>query len=166
MTRVIANLLVGANLATAEKGRSGALSFPADRSRFHALRGRARAILIGGATYRAEPYSQTPAPLLVATRDATLLTLLNPTAEFMEVDPLSLIDIAIERFGAPILVEGGVSFMAPLLERAIIDELHLVRSPKSGGSHFFEESLLSRYQLVNQEFDPITGGAFQTWTPK
>lgn len=165
MARVIANLLVGANLATCEAGRSKALSFPADRSLFHALRARANAILIGGATYRSEPYSTYSKPLLVSTKDPGAFTKPNPATEFMAADPMALVEIALERFQAPILIEGGVNFLAPLLMATMVDELNLARSPNPGDSHFFEMGLLSKYRQIDDRLDPNSQGRFQIWIP-
>lgn len=165
MARVIANFLVGANFATCSAGSSKALSFPADRRQFHALRARASAILIGGATYRAEPYLSTTRPLLVATRDPGAVTNANPTTEFMAAAPSDLVEIALQRFNPPLLIEGGVSFITPLLRARLIDELHLTRSQIQGDSHFFEIDLLAQYRLSEEQLDPNSGGSFQIWVP-
>ena len=165
MARVIANLLVGANLATCKSGSSKTLSFPADRRQFHALRGRVSAILIGGATYRAEPYLSTMQPLLVATREPGVATKANPATEFIAADPSTLIEIALKRFDPPILVEGGVNFIAPLLKAKLIDELNLTRSTIHGDSHFFAIDLLAQYRQIEERVDPTSGGSFQIWVP-
>jgi len=165
MARVIANLLIGANLATCKAGSSKALSFPADRSQFHALRGRASAILIGGATYRAEPYLSTKQPLLVATREPDLATKANPATDFIAADPSALIAIALTRFDPPILIEGGVNFIAPLLKAKLIDELNLTRSTVNGDSQYFNLDLLAHYRQIEERVDPISGGSFQIWAP-
>lgn len=171
MARVIANLVVGRNLATSLHGRSSALSFPADRARFHALRGGASAIVIGGATFRAEPYFKNEdrsnvKPLLVATKNSSLLNSSYAGIEFIDMEPQNLIESALAKFGAPILIEGGVAFITPLISSCQIDRLYLTRSPEIGDSDFFDEELLTGYQLFEEEVDPGSGGKFQTWIPK
>lgn len=78
---VMANMVMSADGAYALDGRSGALSSPADRATFHAVRSLADVVLVAAGTARAERYGrpraepwaqahrrergQSPAPLLV-----------------------------------------------------------------------------------------------------
>ncbi len=161
-TRVIANLVIGQNGATVAQGSSRALTNRADRERFHQLRERARAICIGGATYRAEPYSKSPLPLYVASRESSPSK--ASSMNFYRLSPTELVELALEKEGAPVLVEGGVRFLKELIEKQRIDEFHITRSPHLGDESFFDkDSLRLNYKCANTEVK--TGVNFELWVP-
>ena len=62
------------------------------------------------------------------------------------------------------LVEGGISFIKPLLAEQMIDRLFLTRSPLAGDSDFFDFELLERhYQLEKSE--QVEDVTFEEWVP-
>ena len=93
---VLANLVLGSDGSTSLDGSSKSLSSTEDRRRFHELRTRASAILIGGNTARTEPYATTPVPLVVITRSGNIPESVrgNPKAQIWELDPVSAIEKA------------------------------------------------------------------------
>lgn len=162
LARVIANLVIGANGATVAQESSRALTNKADRERFHQLRARARAICIGGATYRSEPYKNPPLPLYIASRE----TAISPTASTntYQLSPTELVELALRDEGAPVLIEGGVKFLEDLIENRIIDEFHITRSPNHGDANYFDEKhLRQNYKCLSSE--AIEGTTFELWIP-
>lgn len=167
MAQVQANLLVARNHMTSLGGSSRRLSTLEDRKRFHALRGIAGAIAIGGSTFRAEPYSNpalpSPAPLYVST---TKQVRNQPGVRFLNVPPLKLIEVAeaeLESDGI-VLVEGGVNFLKGLIEAEVIDLIHISRVNRDGDAFEFDETLLrNHYQLVHRE--GIGETVFEAWEP-
>ena len=143
---VLANLVLGSDGSTSLDGSSKSLSSTEDRRRFHELRTRASAILIGGNTARTEPYATTPVPLVVITRSGNIPTSVrgNPKAQIWELDPVSAIEKAQKEFGGNVLVEGGMGLVEELLVRNQIDELYLSLSKKSGGENVYDLSALTR----------------------
>ncbi|MBU6352933.1 MAG: dihydrofolate reductase family protein [Actinomycetales bacterium] len=157
------NFVVAANGATALRGCSSALSSPEDRIRFHAYRNSARAIITGGNTFRGEPYDLTPVPLYVATRDkSTASKNRNPKATFLNLSPEKVIERALEECGGPVLVEGGKSFLQPLLDQSFIQRVHVTRTDRDGDDIFWniDDSLL-RYQLSKVEI--VGAERFEIW---
>ena len=164
-TQVIANLVVAANGATTVAGRSAPLSSASDRQRFHQIRSKARSIAIGGNTYRSEPYGKTKLPVLVATRQVPHEGESEGLVRFLNNSPAEVIGIALSEYGEPVLVEGGVNFLQPLIEQRLIDTFYLTRSRKSGDGDFLEPSLLnSNYELVDSE--SIEENEFELWLPR
>jgi riboflavin biosynthesis pyrimidine reductase len=168
LERVVANMVVGSNGATSLHQDSAPLSPPADRERFHAIRGLATSLVVGGNTYRCEHYSKAPLPVFVATRDPQLLSQ-NSTPPgqslFIPAKPQKVVAQALESMGAVVLVEGGISFIKPLLVESIIDRLFLTRSPIAGDGDFFD------FQMLNQNYDldrseRVGDVTFQEWIPK
>jgi riboflavin biosynthesis pyrimidine reductase len=154
MTWVRANLVVGSDGSTTQAGSSKGLSSTNDRTRFHAIRAEATAILIGGSTSRLEPYGTTPCPLFVISHESTLpgsaamnhhATLLNSSA----VDALT----TIKGLGyARILVEGGAHLITALAHAHLLDAIYLTRTnaaPSESVIDFHE--LLSGFVLVSRE---------------
>lgn len=167
--RVLANMVVGSNGATSLLGDSKRLSPPEDRQRFHEIRKLATAIVIGGATYRCDHYSRSPVPIVVATRDSELLKGRNSSdsslAIFFNAPPEQVVSMALEKFGDPVLIEGGVSFINPLLDRKVIDCLYLTRSPIAGDNNYLDFSTLqNNYNLVNST--NINDVIFEEWKPR
>jgi dihydrofolate reductase len=164
-TQVISNLVVAANGATTVAGRSAPLSSASDRQRFHQIRSKARSIAIGGNTYRSEPYGKTKLPVLVATRQVPHEGESEGLVRFLNNSPAEVIGIALSEYGEPVLVEGGVNFLQPLIEQKLIDTFYLTRSRKSGDGDFLEPSLLnSNYELVDSE--SIEENEFELWLPR
>ena len=164
-TQVIANLVVAANGATTVAGRSAPLSSASDRQRFHQIRSKARSIAIGGNTYRSEPYGKTKLPVLVATRQVPHEGESEGLVRFLNNSPAEVIGIALSEYGEPVLVEGGVNFLQPLIEQKLIDTFYLTRSRKSGDGDFLEHSLLnSNYEIVDSE--SIEENEFELWLPR
>lgn len=159
--RVIANLLVANNGATSLGGTSSPLSPASDRRRFHELRAQARAILIGGNTYRNEPYSSSPLPLYVASR--SLPPSHSSQVHILAQSPHDLIERAISDHGAPILIEGGPHFLQPLIEVQDIDVIHITRVALDGDSDFFDEDLLTENYLLTEQASGGVGSSFVTF---
>ena len=162
MPRVRANLLVGGNGMTTLEGSSRPLSNSADRKRFHALRDSACAIVIGGSTYRSEPYSRTPIPLYVSTR---VKELSGSNTKFLNLSPLKLVELALSEVDGVILIEGGVNFLSELIGSEVIDEFNITRVQKNGDGYPFSETQLQHhYQL---ELSEKSGDAvFELWRPR
>lgn len=164
--RVVAPLVIGSNGATSLHGSSRALSSPEDRTRFLALRKSAAAIVIGGATFRSEPYDQLAIPLYVASKR------LN-SQEFSErsnlhiypLSPTDVLDLAKGEISGLIVIEGGKSFLSELLQARLVDQLLLTRSPIEGDSDFWEiEKDLLHYQ--RRELEDGIHDRFEIWSPK
>ena len=158
---VLANLVLGSDGSTSLDGSSKSLSSTEDRRRFHELRTRASAILIGGNTARTEPYATTPVPLVVITRSGNIPESVrgNPKAQIWELDPVSAIEKAQKEFGGHVLVEGGMGLVEELLVRNQIDELYLSLSKKSGGENVYDLSALTRDFTVESS-EKIDGETF------
>ena len=160
--RVLANMVIGANGATSLNHDSAELSPPADRKRFHEIRKMSTALVVGGNTFRREHYSKAPMPVYVATQTPTSST---STSIFIVAAPEIVVRKALEDSNGAVLIEGGIRFIAPLLEKGVIDRLFLTRSPISGDGDFFDfENLHRNYQLdSSNKVDDVT---FEEWTPK
>ena len=158
---VLANLVLGSDGSTSLDGSSKSLSSTEDRRRFHELRTRASAILIGGNTARTEPYATTPVPLVVITRSGNIPESVrgNPKAHIWELEPVSAIEKAQKEFGGHVLVEGGMGLVEELLVRNQIDELYLSLSKKSGGENVYDLSALTRDFTVESS-EKIDGETF------
>lgn len=159
-SHVSANLLVGENGATSLAGRSRGLSFPEDRERFRELRAAAKAIAIGGATLRAEPYRNTPIPVYVASKNEPVnlahIHTYNQT-------PLEVVQLALNETGGPVLIEGGVNFLRELLQNSVVNYLYITRSPTRGDGDFVTKDFLSNYRKIENSTAGI--GSFETWVP-
>jgi riboflavin biosynthesis pyrimidine reductase len=155
----MANLVIGSNGMSTLAGSSRGLSSPADRARFHQLRQAAEAILIGGSTYRSEPYSKCPLPLYISTRGVEKEV---GEAKLLNLSPVELISKARDDGYTKLLVEGGASFLSDLIKEALLDELYLTRSSKLGDGNFFRETELQKnYRVVSESIDG--GDCFQIW---
>jgi riboflavin biosynthesis pyrimidine reductase len=155
----MANLVIGSNGMSTLAGSSRGLSSPADRARFHQLRQAAEAILIGGSTYRNEPYFKCPLPLYISTRGVEKEV---GKAKLLNLSPVELISKAREDGYTKLLVEGGASFLSNLIKEALIDEFYLTRSIKLGDGNFFGETYLQKnYRVVSESNDG--GDRFQIW---
>ena len=161
--KTMANILLARNLATSLGGSSRELSPKSDRIRFRQIRTLAKAILIGGQSYRNEPYSKLSLPLYISSR-----TLNEGAADnkfIFNQDPAWLINRALLEQGYPVLIEGGVNFISSLIAESLIDLLYITRVNKDGDGHFFDESnLLKNYE--RQSIEMIDGVSFESWRVK
>jgi len=159
----MANILLAKNLATSLGGSSRALSPESDRIRFHQIRTLAKAILIGGQSYRNEPYSKLSLPLYISSR--TLSEGSSDSQFIFNQEPAWLIKRALLEQGSPVLIEGGVNFIASLITQSLIDFLYITRVNQDGDGHFFDESqLLQNYE--RQSIEIIDGASFESWRVK
>ena len=161
--KTMANILLARNLATSLGGSSRALSPKSDRIRFHQIRTLAKAILIGGQSYRNEPYSKLSLPLYISSRTLNEGAVGNKF--IFNQDPAWLINRALLEQGYPVLIEGGVNFISSLIAESQIDLLYITRVNQDGDGHFFDESqLLENYQ--RQSIEVIDGASFESWGVK
>ena len=161
--KTMANILLARNLATSLGGSSRELSPKSDRIRFHQIRTLAKAILIGGQSYRNEPYSKLSLPLYISSR--TLNEGAAGNKFIFNQDPAWLINRALLEQGYPVLIEGGVNFISNLISESLIDLLYITRVNQDGDGHFFDESqLLKNYQ--RQSIEDIDGASFESWGVK
>jgi len=161
--KTMANILLARNLATSLGGSSRELSPKSDRIRFHQIRTLAKAILIGGQSYRNEPYSKLSLPLYISSR--TLSEGGSGSQFIFNQEPAWLIKRALLEQGCPVLIEGGVNFISSLIAEGLIDLLYITRVNKDGDGHFFDESnLLKNYE--RQSIEMIDGVSFESWRVK
>ena len=161
--KVMANILLARNLATSLGGSSRALSPESDRIRFHQIRTLAQAILIGGQSYRNEPYSKLSLPLYISSR--TLSEGASDSQFIFNQEPAWLIKRALLEQGCPVLIEGGVNFISSLITQSLIDLLYITRVNQDGDGHFFDESqLLKNYE--RRSIETIDGASFESWRVK
>lgn len=161
--KTMANILLARNLATSLGGSSRALSPKSDRIRFHQIRTLAKAILIGGQSYRNEPYSKLSLPLYISSR--TLSEGASDNKFIFNQDPDWLINRALLEQGFPVLIEGGVNFISNLIAESLIDLLYITRVNQDGDGHFFDEiELLKNYERRSTEI--IDGVSFESWSVK
>ena len=161
--RVFANLVIASNGATTLRGSSKGLSSPEDRRRFHDLREEAAALVIGGKTFRSDPYQSTPKPLFVSSRRVTPeMRAKNPDATFASLSPTDLVKKVASQNGALVLVEGGLEFIKELVANRVIDKFFLTRTSVIGDSAaIFDEELLNDFQLISTESSD--GETFEVW---
>lgn len=158
--KVMANILLARNLATSLGGSSRALSPSSDRVRFHQIRKLAKAILIGGQSYRNEPYSRLSLPLYISSRRLSQGT--SGSQFIFNQEPAWLINRALLDQGAPVLIEGGVNFISELIPQRVIDLLYITRVNQDGDGHFFDErNLLENYQ--RHSIEVIDEVRFEIW---
>ena len=161
--KTMANILLARNLATSLGGSSRELSPKSDRIRFRQIRTLAKAILIGGQSYRNEPYSKLSLPLYISSR--TLNEGAAGNKFIFNQDPAWLINRALLEQGYPVLIEGGVNFISSLIAESQIDLLYITRVNQDGDGHFFDESnLLKNYEKLSIE--DIDGASFESWGVK
>ena len=161
--KTMANILLARNLATSFGGSSRELSPKSDRIRFHQVRKLAKAILIGGQSYRNEPYSKLSLPLYISSR--TLSEGASDSQFIFNQEPAWLIKRALLEQGSPVLIEGGVNFISSLIAESLIDLLYITRVNQDGDGHFFDESqLLKNYE--RRSIETIDGASFESWRVK
>lgn len=160
--QVWANILIADNGATTLAGKSQPLRTAADHHRFHLIRGQARALVIGGSTFRNEPYSKTKHELYVSSQRLDEVDKSNLHIEAK--DPIQLTKYALHQSGAPVLIEGGPRFLSPLIALHLIDNFFISRVEKLGDGEFFSETLLQEhYRCIDRESHDDT--QLEIWQP-
>jgi riboflavin biosynthesis pyrimidine reductase len=138
---IVATIVVGADGSSTISGSSSEVTSTADRATFLQRRRLVDCIIIGGNTARNEPYSKTPVPLVVVSRQAHPNL---PAAHVWDLDPKDALTKALQEFGENILIEGGASFISYLLEQNLVDVLELSVTHATGGADIFDyEKFLS-----------------------
>lgn len=161
--KVLANIMVASNQATSSGGRSSPLRTPEDGARFHQIRALSKALIIGGNTYRHEPYKKTQLPVYVASK--TLAPINSDKLLIAPLSPKELVSIAQESVGTPVLIEGGVNFLRSLIEEKAIDALFITRVLCLGdGDYWNEELLQENFELLQAE--EISASKFEIWVPR
>lgn len=150
-----ASLVVGADGSTTKFGSSREISSRADRTVFLERRRSFDAILIGGNTARTEPYSFSPAPLIVISRSTINPLPENPNVHLWNTTPAQAISRARIEFGERILVEAGVRMIKELLADKLIDEFFLTVTQEQNGENYIDwsEILSSFVQYEKSEID-------------
>ena len=132
---IVATIVVGADGSSTISGSSSEVTSAADRATFLQRRRLVDCIIIGGNTARNEPYSKTPVPLVVVSRQAHPNL---PAAHVWDLDPKDALTKALQEFGENILIEGGASFISYLLEQNLVDVLELSVTHATGGADIFD----------------------------
>jgi len=145
---IIATIVVGADGSSTIGGSSTEVTSAADRATFLERRRLVDCIIIGGNTARNEPYSKTPVPLVIVSRQAHPNL---PAAHVWNLDPKDALAKAGREFGEKILIEGGAAFISYLLEHNLVDVLELSVTTAIGGADIFDyKKFLSLAQSVTQ----------------
>ncbi|MEN9735356.1 MAG: hypothetical protein RL129_66 [Actinomycetota bacterium] len=154
---MMANLVIGIDGSTSSGGSSKALSSQEDRRRFHELRKRADAILIGGNTARNEPYENTPLPLVVISRSNEITEISqNPEHVIINLEPLAAVEQAKARF-ENIIFEGGPNLLLKIIEK--IDDLYITISKQTGDGQIVSFDGLTR-DFVMEDKVEVDGETF------
>ena len=132
---IVATIVVGADGSSTINGSSTEVTSAADRATFLQRRRLVDCIIIGGNTARNEPYSKTPVPLVVVSKQEHPQL---PAAHVWDLDPKDALKKARHEFGENILIEGGASFMSYLLEQNLVDVLELSVTHATGGADIFD----------------------------
>ena len=146
---IVATIVVGADGSSTINGSSSEVTSAADRATFLQRRRLVDCIIIGGNTARNEPYSKTPVPLVVVSKQEHPKL---PAAHVWDLDPKDALTRARQEFGENILIEGGASFISYLLEQNLVDVLELSVTHATGGADIFDyEKFLSLAHSVNKK---------------
>lgn len=132
---IIATIVVGADGSSSIGGSSTGITSAADRAAFLQRRRLVDCIIVGGNTARNEPYSKTPVPLVIVSRQEHPNL---PAAHVWNLDPEDALDKARQEFGENILIEGGAYFITYMLEKNLIDVLELSVTSATGGADVFD----------------------------
>lgn len=132
---IVATIVVGVDGSSTINGSSTEVTSAADRATFLQRRRLVDCIIIGGNTARNEPYSKTPVPLVVVSKQEHPQL---PAAHVWDLDPKDALTKARQEFGENILIEGGASFMSYLLEQNLVDVLELSVTHATGGADIFD----------------------------
>jgi riboflavin biosynthesis pyrimidine reductase len=147
--KVRANILIDPDGRVRSGRNSSPLSSPADRARFHQLRHWADCIVVGGATFRSEPYQNSSrnekegAPIITFSRSSEEIT--DWRKAFNEIS---------SHHGDQILVEAGPNLLHQLINAGIIDELYLTRTQRESEdleSPRFDLAWIDGWPLVSRE---------------
>lgn len=156
---VIANMVVGQDGSTTLAGKSKGLSSGQDRERFHRIRRTADAILIGGNTFRLEPYGKSPKPLFVLSRNPDLLQLTkkNMTATVLKMNLSSAITHLRKIGFSKILVEAGPTLFEEALRNGVLNGIYLTRTGLAPNENKIDlaqlGALLSQQNFVEMEHE-------------
>lgn len=162
---IVGNLLLSRDGRAVREGSSRALSFPADRRRFHQLRSQADLILIGGNTARNEPYRTTPVPLIVLSRSAHAPSVASNHHASVLNSSLTQALSQIDPEFRSILIEAGPSLIKEALETKLVETFYLTISNAEGDQDapsYDVSSALGAYALIEEE--PVDGGTFFTYS--
>ena len=132
---IVATIVVGTDGSSTLRGSSTEVTSAADRATFLQRRRTVDCIIIGGNTARNEPYSKTPVPLVIVSKQAHPHL---PKAHVWNLDPKDAVDKARKEFGENILIEGGASFISYLLDHNVVDVIELSVTPASGGADILD----------------------------
>jgi riboflavin biosynthesis pyrimidine reductase len=132
---IVATIVVGADGSSTLGGSSKEVTSAADRATFLQRRRMVDCIIIGGNTARNEPYSKTPVPLVVVSKQSHPNL---PKAHVWNLDPRDALQKARQEFGENILIEGGASFISYLLDHNVVDVLELSVTQASGGADLLD----------------------------
>ena len=146
-----ANLVIGADGSTTKLGSSKGLSSVVDRQRFHALRSKAQALIIGGNTARNEPYLKTELPLFVISRQKEIAEIAaNPLAKILNQDPITAVADLKNQYTTMLLFEGGAELLNEIIK--LVDVLHITLSGQSGdGQRISFDGLTRDFVMDNKE---------------
>lgn len=140
-----ANILIDP-LGRVRAGKNSApLSSPGDRDRFHQLRQWADCLVVGGETFRNEPYHLSSLP--VASYSRTLKVISDWPGEFRDLAG---------RYGDKILVEAGPNLLHQLLDAQVIDQIHLTRTSRRSDdatSPIFDLTRIKEWKVLSEEAD-------------
>jgi riboflavin biosynthesis pyrimidine reductase len=132
---IVATIVVGSDGSSTLRGSSTEVTSAADRATFLQRRRTVDCIIIGGNTARNEPYSKTPVPLVIVSKQAHPNL---PKAHVWNLDPKDAVNKARKEFGEDILIEGGASFISYLLDHNMVDVLELSVTPTSDGADILD----------------------------
>ena len=146
---VVASIVLGADGSTTP---SRLVSNDIDRKDFLARRRSMDCILIGGNTARTERYENTPAPLVVMTRNSEELKSIYKEATFLSCSPIKAISYCFRKFGSTVGVEVGPDLLIEMIRADLIDELHLTITNKTGATNpHTPEEFLEKLQVISDE---------------
>lgn len=146
---IVATIVVGVDGSSTINGSSTEVTSAADRATFLQRRRLVDCIIIGGNTARNEPYSKTPVPLVVVSKQEHPQL---PAAHVWDLDPKDALKKARHEFGENILIEGGASFISYVLEQNLVDVLELSVTHATGGADIFDyKKFLSLAHSVNKK---------------
>lgn len=160
---VIASLVLAADGSSTLSGTSDTVTTPIDRQRFLARRRNCDAILIGGNTARNERYEKTPVPLVIVSHTRPALLDRNPKAHWWSISPVEAVARARWEFGTTLSIEGGIAFIAELLEANLISQFELSITSHVGGENKVDYlDLLAHFEKI--ETEELEGTIFHTAT--
>jgi len=169
---VIANLVLGADGSTTLDGTSRRLSSTQDRERFHRIRKTCDALLIGGRTFRREPYGKTPKPLFVLSRTNEIAEQVhkNEQATLLHMNLDSAISHIRSLGFSKILLEAGAALVEGALLKHEIDGIYLTQTqarPNENKISLFElDELLAKHDFVELEREEFPDELFSFFARK